>query len=292
MNKSMPGTLPRVLLFLRVVVETACAVFITANVLGYGALLSGLGEPLRKIQLVPAILGLSAAVVAVWVVLTLVFGRIYCSTVCPMATVFDVGALTRPLHRPFRFSRPLRTLRLAMLAVGIALTALPWVPQQWIEPSGWYALMVSHAMWRHAIVGGAVAAWAAIMLLLWTGRSHGRLLCNTLCPVGTLLGMLSRRSAMHFDINTDTCTNCRRCVDACKAQCIDPEAHVVDMSRCVVCFNCTATCPEGSITYTTRRHTLSDAMMQPLSQFAKPKQITPNICDNTSTCSPTSSKTE
>ena len=292
MNKYSTGTTPRLLLFLRVVVETACAVFVTANLLGYGSVLSAMGERVEQVQLLPAIFGLSAAVVAVWAVVTMVFGRVYCSTVCPLATMMDVGTLTRPASHPFRFALPLNMLRYLLLAVSIVLFAMPWLPTDWLDPFGFYAMLLKNAMWQTVVWSASVSAWAVILGLMWLGRKRGRLLCNSLCPVGTVLGVLSRRSLLHFDINTDTCTQCRQCVDCCKAQCIDIEAHVVDMSRCVVCFNCTASCPEGAITYTMRRHTLSDPMMQPLSSLTKPKPITPNqICDNTSTCSPTFSKT-
>ncbi len=71
-------------------------------------------------------------------------------------------------------------------------------------------------------------------------RTH---ICNTLCPVGTILGCVSRNSAMRIDIDTDRCIQCRRCEHVCKAECIDMQSHVVDMSRCVVCFDCLPCAP-------------------------------------------------
>ncbi|MDE6039506.1 MAG: 4Fe-4S binding protein, partial [Paramuribaculum sp.] len=45
-----------------------------------------------RIQLGGAIAAMSLTVFAVWILLTLVFGRIYCSTVCPAGTLMDVSA--------------------------------------------------------------------------------------------------------------------------------------------------------------------------------------------------------
>ena len=100
-----------------------------------------------------------------------------------------------------------------------------------------------------AAVGAVIAIEAIITLAIVVGVAArtGRLICNTVCPVGSALGLISRYSIMKMDINTDLCTGCLKCVETCKGSCIDPSSHTIDSSRCVMCLNCAAVCPNKAI---------------------------------------------
>ncbi|MDR2430106.1 MAG: 4Fe-4S dicluster domain-containing protein [Puniceicoccales bacterium] len=76
---------------------------------------------------------------------------------------------------------------------------------------------------------------------------HGRLYCNAICPVGTLLGWFSRKALLRISIDKSSCARCGDCQRECKAQCIDLRTQEVDMSRCVACFNCVSVCDEKGI---------------------------------------------
>ncbi len=239
-----------------------------------------------RLQLVPlALAGCTSALLA-WVALTLLFGRLYCSWFCPMGAVQDIFArlprLTRKLafrHR-YSYKRPLNRLRYAWLAlvvaawgVGVGLllslfdpySAFGRVASRLIAPLwGW--------LWGNPVAFASVAAFAvAVVTLAAIGAAaawRGRLYCNTLCPVGSALSLLSRHSLLHFDIDTDLCVNCGACGRVCKAECIDQADHVVDSSRCVMCFNCVAACNEKAIRYTANRKKLSIPLMQKVQQPA------------------------
>ena len=45
---------------------------------------------MATIQFLPAVLALHLAVVAAWIVIALIFGRIYCSVICPLGVMQDV----------------------------------------------------------------------------------------------------------------------------------------------------------------------------------------------------------
>lgn len=156
----------------------------------------------------------------------------------------------------------LRTLSLGIFLL-IALSAM--APARWLEPFGLYAKIVQTLTHPRLAASTAVTLTAAIAII-WTAWRRGRIFCNTLCPVGTILGCVSRNSAMRIDIDTDRCIQCRRCEHVCKAECIDMQSHVVDMSRCVVCFDCLPVCPNDAIRYTTERHQLAIPMMQKISR--------------------------
>ncbi len=96
----------------------------------------------------------------------------------------------------------------------------------------------------------AVVTFAGLSFLAW--RS-GRTWCNTVCPVGTLLGVLSRHSLFRPRFDVSKCNGCKLCARSCKASCIDPANHTIDYSRCVACMDCLESCHQGAITYTLRR---------------------------------------
>lgn len=92
----------------------------------------------------------------------------------------------------------------------------------------------------------AIVSLVVVSLMAWrTGRGY----CNSFCPVGTLLGYASRVALLRPLIQEDKCTRCGACGRHCKSQCIDTKNHVIDLSRCVVCFDCVDACTEGAIVY-------------------------------------------
>jgi len=78
---------------------------------------------------------------------------------------------------------------------------------------------------------------------------HGRLYCNTICPVGAGLGLVSKISLFHFSIEESSCSHCGICAKQCKSKCIDSKNMKIDDSRCVSCFNCLSSCKSSSIKY-------------------------------------------
>src|SRR5690554_5339399 len=94
-----------------------------------------------------------------------------------------------------------------------------------------------------------------IGLLAWR---NGRTYCNTFCPVGTILGYISKFSIFKLQIDKTSCTTCGRCARDCKASCIDFKNHTIDYTRCVTCFNCIESCKDGSMSYSLRKRTVED----------------------------------
>lgn len=244
---------------------------------------------LVKCQIIPAILSFALTIVIVWLLVTLVFGRIYCSSICPLGTFQDISSRIfrkSPVLKPFRYVPAADKTRFVTLGavfililtgfVNLALCFDPWTVFRLFGYSYIYtALRISEAGGSIGAISGdvnTVTGISFIAALLTSGLTmlavavssarHGRKVCNTVCPVGTMLGFISRYSILHIDIDTDLCTNCRKCVDVCKAQCIELNAHVVDGSRCVNCFNCVAICPNAAIRYTWQRHQLAFPLLQ------------------------------
>ncbi|MBO5186092.1 MAG: 4Fe-4S binding protein [Prevotella sp.] len=241
---------------------------------------------MAKIQFLPALLALNAVVIIILIALTLIFGRVYCSVICPLG-VFQDGVAhvhSRMKRNRYRYSEALSWLRYAMLAVmTLSVTAgllylLPGtsVITGILEPYSAYgriatnilqpiymlannilATIAEHAdsyafytvdVWLRGLPSllVAVVTLTIVTVLAWRG---GRIYCNTVCPVGTLLGMLARFSWFKIHIDTDVCNGCGLCSRNCKASCIDSKNHQIDYSRCVTCGDCIDKCHTGALSY-------------------------------------------
>jgi polyferredoxin/formate hydrogenlyase subunit 6/NADH:ubiquinone oxidoreductase subunit I len=74
-----------------------------------------------------------------------------------------------------------------------------------------------------------------------------RFFCRVLCPLGALLGVLSRFAWCRIERDASKCANCTLCLTNCEGAC-DPHKQL-RMSECFVCFNCIEDCPEGALSF-------------------------------------------
>ncbi len=262
---------------IRIVLAAVMFVGITLLFLDFtGTLHTWLGW-MAKIQLLPAVMALNVVVIVALAVLTLVFGRIYCSVICPLGILQDVLARLRRKKNKYSYSKEVRWLRYPMLVLGVGC----WVlgvgsVVQLLAPYsafGRIATMVLQPLWMlgNNVLGFlaeradsyafytvdvwmkslpvliiALATLIVLAVLAWRG---GRTYCNTICPVGTVLSFLARFSWLKIRFDEEKCRNCSMCSKNCKAACIDYKTHSVDYSRCVVCGNCIENCKFGALKY-------------------------------------------
>lgn len=267
----------------RIVVSLLMLVMVTVVATGLGGTLALKLGWVTRIQVFPLAVAGSVTGLVSWLLVTVLFGRLYCSWVCPLGTVQDCAArLTRTgakrRRHTYSFAEPANVLRYTVLGVVVVcmITGMAVLPAL-LDPMSAYGRIASELL--RPVLGIAfesgsakgiapASGWAALIAavtLVVVGLCairSGRLWCNTICPVGSFLSIFSRYSFYHIDIDTDVCTNCHSCERACKAQCINVSEHQVDGSRCVMCFDCLDACPEGAIRYTYRRKRLSWPLMQ------------------------------
>ncbi len=232
----------------RIIVATIVIILLTALFVLPADLVSNLPQQLASTQLVPAVLALHFVVVAFLLVLTFVFGRIYCSIICPLGIFQDIFIRlhTRFKRNRFHFTQSLNWVRYPVLVAFVALVVAGFT--SWaalIEPYSAFGRM-AHSLSALSLWFVGVPTFVVVALFAWFG---GRLYCNSICPVGTFLGLLSRFSLFKHHIDVSKCNGCQRCARNCKASCIDPKAHRIDYSRCVTCFDCIDNCREGAIHY-------------------------------------------
>ena len=246
---------------IRIVLAALCFVCITLLFVGIG---HGWWGWLAKLQFLPAVTRLiggaalgNIAVVLGILLLTWVCGRIYCSVICPLGVFQDIiiwlrrtlGKHIKPLRKKFSFNKERRWVRYPVAAafIGCIIVDLQLVVSL-LGPYSAYGRMV------RAVVGGGPAplliaagvtfAVVAICAWLW-----GREWCNTVCPVGTVLGCVSKYSLFRVYVDEDKCVKCAACQHICKASCIDSATQTIDSSRCVDCFECIDFCKAGGLKY-------------------------------------------
>ncbi len=269
--------------YLRLITAVSFFTAITFFFVDYNGFLPLGMHRLAEIQIVPALMTgglIGFGTLALWGITTLLFGRIYCSAVCPFGILQDVIAwFEKRIHRKRRyaFRLPRHFLRYGILALCVAAFFVnAHIVLSLIDPYGIYGRMIS-SLFRPLVLAAnngvalmenargnysvflvpVIPSWPTIVvsfgMLLFVGVlafKFGRRYCNEICPVGTLLGLLSRYSVLRIRFHRD-CISCGLCEHRCKGECIDSKAKTVDGSRCVACFNCLGACKRGSIFYGT-----------------------------------------
>jgi polyferredoxin len=234
-------------------------------------------------QLMPAIFTGAIATLIVYFVLTFLFGRVYCSVICPAGILQDLSNRILCIWKKkkngklrFRYHKPANGLRYGILALTVLLAVfgitelcllldpysnfgriatnlfrpvVVWINNMvadFLSSKGNYSLY-------HVTIRTSTVAWisAVVAFLIFVGMAcfRGRLFCNTICPAGALLSLVSRYSLFRITFDENKCNRCSLCERSCKAEAIDSQNMTVDASSCVSCFNCTSACNRNSLKY-------------------------------------------
>ncbi len=238
------------------------------------------------LQFIPSLLkfvsipGLAAAGFIIILLLTILFGRIYCSSVCPLGTLQDIFSFISKRLNKKKYYKKLKNykiLRYSILsATVITFLAGNLILLDILDPFSNTGKILSNVFRPllllinnlfaftleklniytfypveiKAVSLVLVAVSALILMVIGVmSFTQGRLFCNTVCPVGTLLGLFSKYSFIKIAIDVNTCNSCNLCEKVCKSGCIDKKAKEIDFERCVGCYNCFSVCPGEGITF-------------------------------------------
>lgn len=232
---------------------------------------------LAKLQFFPAIMAFNVGVIVAILLLTLLFGRVYCSVICPLGVMQDgisnIGG--RFKKNRFHFTKAKTWLRWGLVGIFVALVVLGFnAIASIIAPYSAYGRIASSLFapiyqWGNNLLAffaerlgsyafyhvdvwiksGATLIVSIVTFLLigFLAFRNGRVWCTTICPVGTVLGLVSKYAIFKPVINVDKCNGCTRCARNCKSSCINPETHEIDYSRCVACMDCLENCSQHAI---------------------------------------------
>ncbi len=240
---------------------------------------------MARIQFLPALLALNVVVILLLVFMTLLLGRVYCSVICPLGTMQDgiswLNGIRAKKRYRFSYSPEVKWLRYGVFTLFvIAIAAGIGSVVALLAPYSSYGRIASNLFapiyrWGNNLLAYiaerensyafyetdvwikslptfiiAVVTFVTLAILSW---KNGRTYCNTICPVGTVLGLLSRFSLFRITIDESKCIECGLCSRRCKASCLNGKEHRVDYSRCVVCMDCISACTHGAISYRLRK---------------------------------------
>lgn len=213
-------------------------------------------------------LSVTAGVTLFWLALSFLFGRVYCSTLCPIGTLCDIsawaGRKARHKERSYRFTEP-KNVRFSLLWIYLGTLVLgqlafPFLVEPWniwrnifstVNPGTvkdtWVALGVPAAV---GMTAGVISLIFIVLFSLRTGRGF----CTAICPIGTALGVVSSFSPTQIAIDPDRCISCMKCEEVCPSGCVKVVSRYVDNSRCVRCLDCLDVCPAKAIGFTSNRN--------------------------------------
>ncbi len=263
---------------IRIVLSTIIFLLLTIYILDFSGFLPNHFHILAQLQLIPALLGLHVGIVAFLLILTFIFGRVYCSSICPMGYYQDVVnwlSIKLQKKKRFRYSKALNWLRWGFVAATVIafITGFSFLVGL-LDPYSAFTRMTVHVLKPVYLAGNnllelifssfgnntfyqmsvyllSVSSFVIALLTLLTvgilAAVNGRVYCNTVCPVGTTLGFISKYSVFKIRIDENKCNSCGTCGRKCKASCIDTKNHQIDYSRCINCFDCLEVCSQSAM---------------------------------------------
>ncbi|MGC8740703.1 MAG: 4Fe-4S binding protein [Candidatus Sumerlaeaceae bacterium] len=196
----------------------------------------------------------------VTIIVTLLFGRIFCGWVCPFGTLHQFFGWLGQLGRRHRARveanryRRAQVVKYFILLVFLGMAAWPFAGSGalqigLLDPIAFVHRSVNLTVLPavECLTGRSLAsaqrfysgAWligtlfvAALLANFYIPRFY----CRFLCPLGALLGLLARFSLWRIAMTAPRCTSCSLCETACEGAC-DP-AEKIRISECLMCFNC------------------------------------------------------
>lgn len=219
-----------------------------------------------RVQIMPSMVATSIGIILFWLIITIVYGRMYCGWICPAGTLTDLVSRIRRFM-PIRFHRfryrPRRKVRFHILALYLVcmVAGIAIVPAL-VEPWNIFRNLTGLARPEASAVAtlgagiatGILAGLFSLLLITVCALLTGRSLCTDLCPVGTLLQLAASNALWRVEIDPDRCTACLKCEEVCPAGCVKVVGRYVDDSRCVRCMECVGRCPEEAIRFQPNRN--------------------------------------
>lgn len=191
-----------------------------------------------KCQFYPAVQREGYIITGLIVVITILFGRLYCSVVCPFGILQD---LISKIFRTKKGIHPsivryfILALLIGFISVGIIL------PVRLLDPYSNFGRLVSS--FKNPTYLSIISS---VFLLLCVFRK--RFFCGVFCPVGLVLKIFSKISVFKFKFNNQ-CVRCGKCAKICPVCAIDFQNKKIKNSECIRCFKCSSSCPKQAIEF-------------------------------------------
>ena len=222
--------------------------------------------------------------------LTVALGRVFCGWVCPFGAMHQcigyLGRRSRKLAVQLEMNRYRAAQAVKYYILAFFLAAGLLLPGEWLSSGSLQIGLLDPLPLVHrsvnlillpladraglgpaplprfyegaGLIGGVFLC--ALVLNLWVPRFY----CRFVCPLGALLGVLSRFALWRIGRKEEGCTDCRKCERACEGAC--SPATTIRTSECVMCLNCLDDCRHEAIAYRTRPSAAGEALLPDLSR--------------------------
>jgi polyferredoxin len=224
------------------------------------------------------------------VALTVLLGRVFCGWICPFGAMHQfigyMGRRARKLSAQLEMNRfrPAQAIKYYILVFFLCASIL--LPREWVSSGSLQIGLLDPLPLAHRSINlillpladraglspaplprtyegaGLIGAvfLAAIFLNLWLPRFY----CRFVCPLGALLGVLSRYAIWRIGRKEEGCTGCRLCERSCEGACEPTEK--IRISECVMCLNCLEECRHDALAYRTQPSAAGEFLLPDLSR--------------------------
>ncbi len=221
-----------------------------------------------------------SALALITVALTLLAGRVWCGWLCPLGTLLDVFSLRRQRGQRPPPPDSWRGIKYGVLFIILFAAALSNLTLLIFDPLTIVFRTLSVSVWPAldqivtTVEGGLYPAFPAPLsafdellrpgvfpyepvfyrytflyavvftAIVLLNLIAPRFWCRYVCPLGALLGMLSKAAIVRREVSA-ACKQCARCERACPTGTIQAaKGYASDPGECTMCLECWPVCPQ------------------------------------------------
>lgn len=233
-----------------------------------------------------------SALALIVLALTLVFGRAWCGWICPLGTVLDLFSLRWLRGKRDAPPESWRAIKHGLLVAILGAAAFTNLTLLVLDPLTLLYRTLSAGIWplldrmvtaaevglyRFPSLRPAVVTFdgllrptvlpaehltyrvsllfvVVLLAIVALNVSSERFWCRYLCPLGGLLGLLSKAALVSREVDAE-CAKCDLCSDSCPTGTIQPQrGYESDPGECTMCLECLEACRKSRVRFPARMH--------------------------------------